>query len=103
MKYLKSFWNWLSGKKRNIALCYWSIVVPSMGIIWPTNVPGSVSKTVTIIGLIFSAVGLGHAAIKSRASKQNAVIEEAEEVDNTAQTKEIETQGVVDATDKKDS
>lgn len=111
MKYLRSFWNWLDGRKRTIALIYWSIVVPCMGVIWPVNAPGAVSKTVTIVGLILSAVGLGHAAIKSRAASNEEAKEEVIEnvvekevvVDNSAQTKEIETQGTIDAADKKDS
>jgi hypothetical protein len=61
---MKAFWEWLSGKKRTIALIYWSIVVPAMAVIWPMGAPGAVSKTVTIVGLIMSALGLGHAAAK---------------------------------------
>lgn len=61
---LKKIWNWLDGKKTTIACIYWTVVVPGMTVIWPTNPPANVSKTVMIVGLIFSALGLGHAAIK---------------------------------------
>jgi len=65
MKSLKAFWNFLSGKKSKIALCYWSIVTPSIMILWPVQVPTGVSKTHAICGLILTAVGLGHSAIKA--------------------------------------
>ena len=74
---MKAFWNWLSGKKRIIALIYWSIVTPSLIIIWPEHIPSIVAKTSAIIGLILSALGLGHAAVKSYISgKTNSAIEE---------------------------
>jgi len=67
---LKALWSWLSGKKRTIALIYWSLVVPAVGIVWPTGAPGNVSKSVAIVGLILSFIGLGHAAVKSLANKK---------------------------------
>jgi len=63
------FWQVLSGKKRTIALLYWSVLVPSMMVIWPSGFPEGFPlifyKVVTIIGLLLSAVGLSHAAVKA--------------------------------------
>ena len=61
---LMSIWNFLSGKKRNIALAYWSIVVPSIVIIWPTQIPSGVGKASAIAGLILTVIGCGHAIVK---------------------------------------
>ena len=66
---LKKFWNYLSGKKRTIALVYWSLLVPAVSILWPEGAPPEVAKTSSLIGLVLSFVGLGHAAVKSYASK----------------------------------
>lgn len=72
-KPLKSFWKIINGKKRTIALIYWTILVPSITVIWPDGYTTAFSmvfaKTVTIVGFALSAVGLGHAAIKSGSSK----------------------------------
>ena len=57
-------WTYLSGKKRNIALIYWSLVVPAITILWPDGAPAEVHKTSSLIGLFLSYLGLGHAAIK---------------------------------------
>jgi len=66
---LDFFWNWMIGKKRTFALIYWSILIPSMAVIWPDgfHTPFSIifNKCMVIFGLIFSAVGLGHAAIRT--------------------------------------
>ena len=66
---LISFWAWLSGKKRTIALIYWTIVIPSMVVIWPEGAPVNFSKAVAVIGIALSATGLGHAVIKTKAVK----------------------------------
>jgi hypothetical protein len=61
---IKKAWGYLSGKKRNIALLYWSILVPAITILWPEGAPPEVHKTSALIGLTLSYLGLGHAAIK---------------------------------------
>ena len=67
---MEKFWNWLNGKKRTIALLYWSVLVPSMLVIWPNGYPEGFPlifyKIITIIGFLLSALGLGHAVVKSR-------------------------------------
>jgi len=63
-------WTWLSGKKRNIALVYWTIVIPSMVVVWPAGAPESISKTIAVIGIALSATGLGHAAVKIQGEKK---------------------------------
>jgi hypothetical protein len=87
MNALKNFWSWLSGKKRTVALIYWSVVVPAMAVIWPISPPGSVSKTVTIVGLVLSAIGLGHAAVKTIASRKE-IYEDVEQEEEVSEKKE---------------
>jgi hypothetical protein len=62
--FFKKAWKYFSGKKRNIALIYWSLLVPAITIIWPDGAPAEVHKTSSLIGLFLSYLGLGHAAIK---------------------------------------
>ena len=64
-KFLKCIWQKLDNKKRIIALVYWSITIPVMSIIWPEHAPAIIDKTVQVLGVILSAVGLGHAYVKS--------------------------------------
>jgi hypothetical protein len=70
MNFFKKLWTLLDGKKRNIAIIYWSVLVPSMAIIWPEgfNSPSSIVfyKITTILGIFLSALGLGHAYVKSQ-------------------------------------
>ena len=63
-KGLVAFWKFLDGRKRTIALIFWTVMIPAEGILWPDQAPPSVAKTIAIIGLLFSALGLGHAAVK---------------------------------------
>lgn len=74
-------WSLLNGKKRTIALIYWAVLVPSMTVLWPhgytDGFPLVFSKCVTIFGFFLSALGLGHAAVKSKNAKRNS----EEEVD----------------------
>ena len=74
MKKIKSFfaniWKSLSGKKRNIALIYWSLLVPAMTIVWPEGAPPEVGKISSLVGLVLSYLGLGHAAIKKSKAKK---------------------------------
>jgi hypothetical protein len=60
-----NFWKWLDGKKSKIALIYWTVVTPALPIIFDGGVPPNVEKAVTILGFLLSAIGLGHAGIKS--------------------------------------
>ena len=64
MNIFKEIWEGLDGKKRIIALVYWSIIIPTIIIIWPEGAPMIVEKMSAIIGVTFSALGLGHAGIK---------------------------------------
>lgn len=75
MKFFKTVWSKLNNKKRTIALIYWSVLIPSIAVIWPNGCPEGFplifSKCVTIFGFLLSAVGLGHAAVKSNNEKLN--------------------------------
>lgn len=83
---LKKIWNWLDGKKRNIACMWWGVFVPAYGIILANgvHVPPEVSIPVGILGLIFTYVGLGQQAVKSQLAQKAAgaiVNNQAGEVD----------------------
>jgi len=60
MKYLKSFWALLNGKKTLIASLYWGFVMPSLLVIYPTGVPVEVNRYTTITGFFLTAIGLSH-------------------------------------------
>jgi len=77
MKFFATIWGKLNNKKRTIALIYWSVVVPSMLVIWPDGYPDAFAlttyKIVTIFGFFLSAVGLGHAAVKHNKKKKDEI------------------------------
>jgi len=84
MQILKNFWAWLNGKKRSIALIYWSVITPAMQVIWPNGFPDSfainLNKGVIVFGLLLTALGFGHAYAKSRAAANSTeIIEEVVE------------------------
>jgi hypothetical protein len=76
MKLFKIIWEKLNYKKRTIALLYWSVLVPSMVVIWPDGFPEGFPlafyKGVTIFGFLLSALGLGHAAMKVKVANNQA-------------------------------
>ena len=59
-------WDYLSGKKRTIALIYWTILLPSLMIWYPEGIPPTLMKITSIAGVVLSALGLGHAYVKHR-------------------------------------
>ena len=63
-KGLVAFWKLLDGRKRTISVIYWTLLVPAVAIIWPDQAPPAIAKILALIGLAFSALGLGHAAVK---------------------------------------
>jgi hypothetical protein len=73
-KFLKSTWVWLNGKKRNIACLYWSVLVPTFQIVYPEGIPSGINKPFLIIGIILSAVGLGHATVKNYIEKNKVEV-----------------------------
>lgn len=68
---MEKIWEWLNGKKRHLAHVYWLIVIPSIVIIWPEGAPSIVQKISAVIGVIFSAIGYGHAGYKKVQEKLN--------------------------------
>ena len=72
---LVAAWKWADGKKRTIALIYWSLAMPAIAIIWPDHAPPLMTKIVELIGLLFSFLGLGHAVVKQvRGSGQDTAV-----------------------------
>ena len=59
-------WQFMDGKKSTLALLYWTVVVPSLVILWPDNVPVWIDKSTAILGLLLSALGLGHGIVKTK-------------------------------------
>lgn len=62
---MKEVWKWLDGKKSKIALIYWTVIMPSLPIIYENGVPDNIEKTATILGYLLTALGLGHAGLKA--------------------------------------
>jgi hypothetical protein len=61
----KTIWKWLDGKKCIICTFYWSILTPLLPVMYNGNVPSKVNTIFTAVGLVMSAVGLGHAGVKA--------------------------------------
>jgi len=61
---MKRFFAWLDGKKTAIAAGYWTIAVPVVQIVFPEGAPSQLNKGVAIVGVLLTAIGLGHKAIK---------------------------------------
>jgi hypothetical protein len=57
-------WRWFNGKKRSLALVYWSVVIPALPVVYPTGVPDDVNKIVVVLGIALSALGVGHSVVK---------------------------------------
>lgn len=85
---IKKVWD-IDGLKRFVALLYWSVVSPSLPIIWPEGVPTNINKAYLVIGLLLSALGLGHAAVKKyingKAVVEPVVPEEEKPIEPPAQ------------------
>lgn len=62
-------WKWLNGKKRHLAHVYWTIVIPSSVVIFPDGVPKYTNMVIAVLGIIFTSIGYGHAAIKKNNKK----------------------------------
>lgn len=112
----KKIWNVLNGRKRTIALIYWAVVVPSLMVIWPdgfhTHTAMITYKVCTIFGFVLSALGLGHAAVKtwmpgtsSEVQVDELIAKEESEAPKTEIVVEAKPQEPINATaeDKKDS
>lgn len=61
---MKKVWKWFNGKKRNIALIYWTVLLPALPIIFDKGVPDSLEKISTILGYLLAGLGLGHSVMK---------------------------------------
>jgi hypothetical protein len=62
-------WGLINGKKRQVAQFYWLFVVPTIALLYPQGAPARVATVVAIVGLFLTAIGYGHAVIKSMAQK----------------------------------
>lgn len=63
---IKKFWDVLNGKKRTIALVYWTLF--EMLSVLPVMIPEDINAVIVKIGVMLSALGLGHAAVKKTIS-----------------------------------
>lgn len=81
----KKVWNYFSGKKRNMALIYWSLLAPAITVLWPEGVPSEVAKGSTIFGLVLSYLGLGHAAVKKVSAGREVEVSETDETTEKAE------------------
>lgn len=61
---MKKFLAWLNGKKTAIAAGYWSLAVPILQIAYPNGAPTDLNKSMAIVGVVLTAIGLGHKAVK---------------------------------------
>jgi hypothetical protein len=52
--------------KRDMACIYWGLLLPMLPVIFDGNVPDDVTKWVTVVGLVLTYFGLGHAVVKNR-------------------------------------
>ena len=65
MKVLKKVWKWLNNKKSALAAFYWG-GCGSLLLVWfPDGLPLVPNKIYLTIGIILSAIGLGHKAFKA--------------------------------------
>lgn len=62
---LSQIWTWLNGKKSTIATIYWTIVMPSLTVIYPNGIPSPIDKVTVLIGTLLGALGLGHKLVKT--------------------------------------
>ena len=65
MKVLKQIWAWLNKKKTVIATFYWGGCASLIMLWFPDGLPSVPNKVYLTLGIILSAIGLGHKAIKS--------------------------------------
>lgn len=61
---LTKIWQWLNNKKSAFAAFYWGSSAALIIIWFPSGLPPIPNKIYLTIGIILSAVGLGHKAIK---------------------------------------
>jgi hypothetical protein len=65
---MKKLWQWLDGKKRNIACLWWGLFAPTYALVVANgiHIQPWVAVMIGAIGLLFTYVGLGHAAMKAQ-------------------------------------
>jgi hypothetical protein len=61
LQFFKKIWEFLSGKKRNIALVFWTFIVPLSQVY---TLPDNMMKLLTAIGIALSALGVSHSLVK---------------------------------------
>lgn len=60
---MKKLWEWLNGKKRNIALIWFSVILPALASAGLMDNP-KVGFTCIVIGYVFTMLGVGHDQFK---------------------------------------
>lgn len=72
---LKSFWNWLDGKKTILAELYW-FISGTIVLIWvPSGLTGTPLKIQLSIGAFLTFLGLGHKMLKGSPGKNINITE----------------------------
>jgi len=61
---MNKVWQWLNGKKTVVAEFYWSGLA-AINLIWfPQGLPDTYNKVYLTIGILLTALGLGHKGFK---------------------------------------
>lgn len=65
MGVLKKIWQWLDNKKSAFAAFYWGSSAALIIIWFPAGLPDTSNKIYLTVGILLSALGLGHKAMKA--------------------------------------
>lgn len=60
------FWKWINGKKTVVAEFYWFGFATLILIWFPEGLPPVQNKVYLSVGVLFTAFGLGHKALKKK-------------------------------------
>jgi hypothetical protein len=75
MKILKAIWHWLDCKKTSFAAFYWGSSAALIIIWFPAGLPQTPNKIYLTVGILLSALGLGHKAMKAMYPKYDPLLD----------------------------
>ena len=61
----KKIWDFCDGKKTSFAAAYWAVIVPGLPVLYSNGIPATLNKVTVIVGLVLTAIGLGHQTYKA--------------------------------------